>query len=102
MMTVKNQPNEKVIKPGNDITAAKANQIKGKLLKIVEQEINHIILDFSSVKKIDPVGLSIILSAYNTQKNAGKSLSLVNVPQKLYHLFKIIHLNRHFNLETVE
>lgn len=102
MTAVNNQPNGKVIKPGKDITAAKANQIRAKLLKIMEQEINNIILDFSDVKKIDPVGLSIILAAYNTQKNTGKSLSLVNVPKKLYHLFKTIHLNRHFNLETAE
>ncbi len=53
---------KKVIKPGKAITAAKADDIRNKLLKIPEQNIKELVLDFAKVDTVDSVGLGLTLS----------------------------------------
>jgi len=72
----------KVIKPGKDLIASRADNFRKRLLKIVEERIREIDIDFASVKTVDSVGLGVIIAAHNTLKNAGGKLRLINVPEK--------------------
>lgn len=91
---------KKVVKPGKSITAAKANDIEKKLIKIAEQKIKNLVLDFSKVEIMDTVGLGIILAAHNTMKNLEGSLELINVSEELSALLETMRLDQHFNIQT--
>lgn len=52
---------KKKIKPGKEIIASKAESFRKKLLKIIEQGIKEIIMDFSRVKTIESMGLGVII-----------------------------------------
>lgn len=99
MAKSKKIPAKKVIKPGKDITAPNADSLKKKLHKATAQGTVNLTLDFAGVKKIDPVGLSVIIAAHNTLKNAGGKLKLKNVSDEFSNLFGTIQLDQHFELQ---
>ena len=90
---------QKIIKPGKDITAPNADTLKKKLHKTTTQGAVNLTLDFAGVKEIDPVGLSVIIAAHNTLKNAGGILTLKNVSDEFSKLFETIQLDQHFELQ---
>jgi anti-anti-sigma factor len=91
---------KKIIKPGKEITAAKVNNLRDKLLKFPEQNIKKLILDFAKVETVDSVGLGLILATRNTIKDADGDLELINVPEDIFGLFNAMGLNRHLEIQS--
>jgi len=87
---------KKTIKPGKEIIASKVDSFRKKLLKIIEQGIKEIIMDFSGVKTVDSMGLGVIIATNNTFEKAGGKLSLINVPEEFYALCKAMRLDGYF------
>lgn len=98
MTKTRKKPAKKIIKPGKNITASNASNLKKKLHKTTAQGTVNLTLDFAGVKEIDPVGLSVIIAAHNTLKNAGGKLTLKNVSDEFSNLFGAIQLDQHFEL----
>ena len=94
--------NKKTIKPGKEIIASKADAFRKKLLKIIEQGIKEIVMDFSGVKTVDSMGLGVIIAANNSFEKSGGKLSLINVPEEFYALCKAMCLDGYFEVKTVE
>lgn len=94
-------PKKKTVKLGAQIIAPRAEKIRDKLIKITEQKIPEVTLDFKKVNQFDAIGLSLMLAAFNTQKINGGNLSCVNVPDKINHLFKIIKLGDHLPISSL-
>ena len=99
MTKIREKPTKKIIKPGQDITAPNASNLKKILHKTTAQGTLDLTLDFAGVKKIDPVGLSVIIAAHNTLKHAGGKLALKNVSDEFSNLFGTIQLDQHFELQ---
>ncbi len=99
MTETREKPAKNIIKPGNDITAPNADSLKKKLHKTTAEGTVNLTLDFAEVKKIDPVGLSVIIAAHNTLKHAGGKLALKNVSDEFSNLFGTIQLDQHFELQ---
>jgi anti-anti-sigma factor len=99
MANTKEKPAKKIIKPGNDIIAPNADTLMKKLHKTTAEGTVNLTLDFAGVKKIDPVGLSVIIAAHNTLKNAGGKLALKNVSDEFSNLFGTIQLDQHIELQ---
>ena len=91
---------KKIIKPGKSIIASRADELRNKLLKIPEQKIHELVLDFSKVDTVDSVGLGLILATHNTMKNSGGSLELINVSEEIYGLFHATGINRHLEIQS--
>ncbi len=91
---------KKVIKPGKAIIAAKADDLRNKLLKIPEQNIKKLVLDFAKVDTVDSVGLGLIAATCNTMKNSEGNLELINVSEEMYGLFHAIGFNQHFEIQN--
>jgi anti-anti-sigma factor len=89
-------PEKKIIRPGRDIIAEKAETLNKKFFKIIDQGVCELTLDFKNVKSIDPVGLSVIAATHNTLCNAGAKMVLKNVPHEIDNLFDTLGLNEHF------
>ena len=92
----------KSVRPGRDVVESKAESLNKKLLKIVDQGITELTLDFVNVKSVDPVGLSVIAATHNTMNNAGAKLMLKNVPDEINTLFDALGLNKHFEIEQMK
>jgi anti-anti-sigma factor len=92
---------QKSIRAGKDVVASKAESLKKKLHKIIDQGITELTLDFANVKSVDPVGLSVIAATYNTINNAGAKLFIKNVSNEIYTLFDALGLNKHFDIEQM-
>jgi anti-sigma B factor antagonist len=90
------KPEKKIIRPGRDIIAEKADALNKKLFKALDQDVCELTLDFKNVKSVDPVGLSVIAAAHNTVCNAGTNMVLKNVPHEIDKLFDTLGLNEHF------
>jgi anti-sigma B factor antagonist len=94
------EPEKKIIRPGRDIIAEKADALNKKLFKALDQGVRELTLDFKNVKSVDPVGLSVIAAAHNTVCNAGTKMVLKNVPHEIDKLFDMLGLNEHFAKKT--
>ena len=90
---------KKTLKPGPDISADSADNLKKKLSKTTEEGTTDLCLDFAEVKTVDPVGLSIIVAAHNTLKNAGGKLTLINVADEFFTFFKTLQLDQDLELQ---
>lgn len=90
----------KIIKTGKAITAAKVNDLRDKLLKVPEQKIKKLVLDFAKVETVDSVGLGLVLATYNTMKDTGGSLEIINVPEDICGVFNATGLNRHLEIQS--
>ena len=99
----KNKKNQtkKIVRPGKDIVASKAESLNKKLYKIIDQGITELTLDFVNVTSVDPVGLSVIAAAHNTMNHAGAKLFFKNVPDDLNTLLDALGLNRYFEIERM-
>ena len=78
--------NKKTIKPGKEIIGSKADSFRKKFLNIIEQGVKENVMDFSGVKRIDSMGLGVIIATNHTFENAGEKLWLINVPKEYYAL----------------
>jgi len=71
MAKAKKKPTKKTVKPGKDIIASMADGFREKLLKLVEQGMHNLIIDFKDVKIVDSVGLGTLIATYNSLEDVG-------------------------------
>ncbi len=89
---------KKTIKPGKEIIGSKADSFRKKFLKIIEQGVKELVMDFSGIKTIDSIGFGVIIATNHTFENAGGKLWLINVPKEYYTLCKAMRLDGYFKV----
>ncbi len=89
---------ENVIKPVSDVVASMAGDFKQQLMNHIERDSTSLTVDLDNVKMVDSVGLGVILAAYNTLRDAGGELKVVNVSNEISSLFKAMRLDQHFEI----
>ncbi len=94
--------NKKVIKPGVDITAEKADRLKTKLLKFIDKSPDQLIIDCEKVNEVDPVGLSVIVAAYNTLRYKNAKLGMINIRNDIYSQLKGLGIDQNIELRGLE
>ena len=92
---------KKTVKPGKDIVASMAEDFRKKLLKLVDQGIKSLTIDFANVRMVDSVGLGVLIAAHNSLKEVGGSLNIKNVSEDIYKLLKTMRLDQHFEVSAV-
>lgn len=96
----KSRAKNKLLRPGKGLTASGSDEFRKKLLKIVDEGVKEIVIDFAKVKMLDSVGLGVIIAAHNSLKRRGGRLKLKNVSEENDRLFKTTHLDQHFQIES--
>ena len=89
-----------VIKPASDVVASMAGDFKQQLMSYIERDSKSLTVDLDNVKMVDSVGLGVILAAYNTLRDAGGELKIVNVSTEISSLFKAMRLDQHFEIKA--
>jgi len=99
MTAVKEKAEPHVVQPGADIVASMADDFKSNLLQMVEKGIPELIIDFTGVDIVDSVGLGVVIATHNSLSNSGGKLKVINVSNDIYHLFKSMRLDQHFEVQ---
>ncbi len=87
------------IRPGKDITEAEMDTFLPKLADSLEQCAGNLTIDCSRINGIDAVGAAVLLRAHNTCRDAGGKLALAHVGDGIMNIFRILGLDRHFDLK---
>ena len=93
---------KKTIKPGKDIVASMAEDFRNELLKLVDQGIKSLTIDFANVRMVDSVGLGVLIAAHNSLKEVGGSLNIKNVSEDIYNLLRTMRLDQHFEVSMAK
>ena len=87
-----------VMPVGSRLDAEVAGEFRAKLLDLIDQGHDHLVVDLPHVDFIDSSGLGALVSALKTLKaNGGKGdVRLAHVQEPVVALLEIIRLNRVF------
>ncbi len=96
---VKKKAEIHVVQPGADVVAFMADDFKRNLLQLVNQGIPEVVIDFAGVDIVDSVGLGVVIATHNSLSNSGGKLKVINVSNDIYHLFKSMRLDQHFEVQ---
>ena len=100
MAGAKRKNPKKTVKPGKDLISSMVEDFRGKLLKVINQDIKELIIDMKGVNNIDSSGLGVLIAAKNSLDQAGGKLLLANVPENIKSLMQMIGLDRYFSMES--
>jgi anti-sigma B factor antagonist len=80
-----------------------ADELNKALHKILDEGKKNVVLDLNGVTVLNSTGFGILVSSYTTVQNAGGSLKLARISNKIEGLLSITKLNQIFEqYSTVE
>lgn len=83
-----------------DIVAANSEDIKQKLKDALSDDLKVLTVDLDKVQQVDSVGVGVLIACYNSLRKEGKEFKLINVDTKIFELFQVMRLNKHFEIEV--
>lgn len=92
--------NKKTIKLGKDISGSIVEELRLKLLKLINQDVNEVAIDMKGINMIDSTGLGVLIAARNSLDQAGGLLKLTNVSENIDNLLKMTGIDRYLNSEA--
>ncbi len=87
-----------LIIPEADIVADKVAELKDEIMKYIDEGKSEIHLDLKHVDLIDSSGIGVLILARNSLNKMGGSLKLANVNEDILKMFRIMRLDRHFDI----
>ncbi len=89
---------EAIICPETDIAGGEVQKFRGEILELINEKLQKVTVDFSKVEIIDSSGIGVFISAQNTLKKQNGILKVVNVSPDILKMFKIMRLDKHFDV----
>jgi len=99
MSEITKQGEQTIIKPAQNIVASMAQEFRKDLLSLVEEGSKDLIADLTGVTMIDSIGIGILVAAHNSLSKSGGQLTVINVSEDIYRLFKTMRLDQHIQME---
>jgi anti-sigma B factor antagonist len=96
---LKQESNQTIMKPGRDIVASFAQELKRDLCSLMEAGTKELVIDLESVRMIDSIGLGVLIATHNSLKKGGGHLTVTNASKDIFGLFKTMRLDRHFDVK---
>lgn len=76
---------------------------KGEITDLIEKGFKDVVLDFGGVPWINSTGLGILITGHLSMKNAGGTVRICNVRERVLSIFYISQLEKVFQVfPTVE
>lgn len=98
MATAQKNPTKKVIKPGGDIIATTAGELREKIRGLVKKGVKDLTVDLSKVEMVDSVGLGLLIATHNSMNKVDGKLTVKNANENIYKLFRTMRLDQHFEV----
>ncbi len=95
------QPKARITIQG-DIDDDGAAVLKNKLMELQGKVLNEVVIDFSGVNYIGSTGIGKLLLFYKSISQAGGVIKIINMSEDLYKMFKIVKLDKVFELSMEE
>jgi anti-anti-sigma factor len=92
----------KTVTPGIDIVASMAEEFRTELLKSVEGGVKELTADLDGVGMGDSGGLGVLIAAHNSLQKNGGVFTVINASEDIYKMFKVMRLDRHFEIKMAE
>ena len=81
------------------LTASEVPSLQRQLKDALKEDVRDIVFDFHHARSIDSTGIGLLLAAKNSLAAQQGHLRLVNVPNKMFSLFKGMRLVESLNVE---
>lgn len=100
MAGTRRKPVKRTVKPGKNIVESMAEGFRNKLVKIVNEGIKELVIDFNGVETVDSVGLGIILATHNSMEKSGGKLKISNMSGDIFKLSKTLGLDNQLDISA--
>ncbi|MDY6863491.1 MAG: STAS domain-containing protein [Thermodesulfobacteriota bacterium] len=100
MVKIKRKGSKVVIKPEDDLTDSEAFELRKELLKLLSESVKKfkLLFDLEKITYIDSKGLAILIALYNSLKEKGETLEIINVSEEIFKLFNTLKINEILNV----
>ncbi|WP_028574650.1 STAS domain-containing protein [Desulfonatronovibrio hydrogenovorans] len=82
-----------------NIVASTSQNLKQMIKDAISPGMKTLILDLDRVEQVDSIGMGVLIAAYNTLRKENIEFKLVNVGENIYDLFRVMRLDKHFEVE---
>jgi len=86
------------IKPGCDVVASAADELRSEIKNVLARGAKDVRINLTGVQMIDSVGLGLFIAAHNSLQKVGGKLTVVNASAHLHDLFRNMRLDQHFSV----
>jgi anti-sigma B factor antagonist len=97
-MNMKINPVVKVIHPSGALDGSKASELRQKIINLVEDGADIVLINFQNVSFMDSSGLGAIVLSLKTVNAAGSKLALCSLSGQLKMLFELTSMDRVFQI----
>ena len=102
MSGITQKDKEAVVVPEKDIVAAEVQNLRTELIDLINSKADRIIIDLSKVEMIDSSGIGVFISTQNSLKKINGSLKVIGISPDILKMFKIMRLDKHFEVSGRE
>jgi anti-anti-sigma factor len=100
MSEIIREENKITIRPNDNIVASISHEFREELLSLIEEGEKGLIVDMKDVLIIDSVGIGILVAAHNSLSKYGEKLTVINLSEDIYQLFKTMRLDQHLEIKN--
>jgi len=99
MIAVTREDNKVVVRPdGDSIVAASLPELRLKMLAIVAEGVEELVIDLTDVHMVDSSGIGLLISAHNSLRKAGGRLAVIHASAEILDLFQTMRMHQHFSV----
>ncbi len=91
-----------VVRLNEPLTSAFAAELRPRLQEVVATGTTQLAIDLSSVDLVDSAGIGLLIAARNSLAKVGGTMRIIGVSAEIQHLFKVMRLDRHFQIEGIQ
>lgn len=99
-MTVDNQGEKILMSISGSIDERGAEELKRRFLDMDISKVNEVVLDFSAVTFIGSAGIGKLLLFYKNVAGHGGQVTINNMSKDIYTMFKVVKLDKIFNMSS--
>jgi serine/threonine-protein kinase RsbW len=96
--TITRNEHQATVRPAGDVVASQAGELRSALRGAMADGVTQVTLDFSAVQMVDSTGLGLLISAHNSARKAGGSLSVIHASREIVELFQSMRIHQHFSV----
>ncbi len=91
--------NRAVVQVEEPLTSSSAHELRPRLQEAIANGATAIVIDLSLIDLVDSSGIGLLIATRNSLVKVGGSLRIVGASPEIQRLFKVMRLDRHFEVE---
>lgn len=99
---VERMETEAIVKPGGDVVAARADEIRAALRGAVHEGARQLTLDLAGVSMVDSTGLGLMIAAHNSLRKVGGHFAIRHASADIFDLLRSMRMHQHFSVSSDE